>query len=120
MTQTIDLPDAKLGNTLLQKFQLLNKADKTPIAQAGKRYTFTLKLNTATDDAQAEVFVDYTVPAGADADAGIFVIRIEKSITAALKPTQYKYELNEIQAAGAGESEDTLITIYDGTLRFTH
>ena len=112
-----DLPESKIGDTLIQVWQFLNETDSTPIAQEGFHYTFTLKLNRSALDADADIFHDLIVPAGVDADAGGVVIRIEKSETALLLPTTYNYELKQILS---GAPEDTEITLLDGKMKMEY
>ncbi|MGH1374452.1 MAG: hypothetical protein ACRBBW_20615 [Cellvibrionaceae bacterium] len=117
MTITLDLDPLKIGDTLIQPWQFLQETDDSPIPQAGNTYIFTLKLDPSASDNNADVEIQWTVPASTEATDGVLVARVESTETLKLLSASYQYELKQVLP---GEGQDTLLTLFDGKLRMKY
>lgn len=116
-TTTYNLPEVKIGDSIRQTFRFIDVDDDTPIDQSGKTYRFTCTLDRSIPDEDAELNIEVTVPANAEAVAGNVYIDIPASVTEDFLPTSYFYELKLITPNAPEDKVDTLL---DGLIKFVY
>ena len=97
------------GDTLTLTFRFADEND-APIDITGRSYTLTLKLTGLESDADAAAQVT-SVAAAPDSASGLVTLTLDAATTAALLPTRYRYDLQEIEGG-------TVTTFLYGSLRF--
>ena len=91
---------------------LITEMDGTPINIESDLIFFTLKTDRALADSLATLAAQFTVPVGADAQAGKAVITLTSVQTAAIPPGKYFYDIQWVQP----EATPIVKTMFLGTV----